>query len=310
MKNIFINQQENRFKAGWRIFFFLLIFWVFAASTFIIKPLLGDITKKEFLENYSLLIVSILAIGSTIAVFLSRKFFDKKSFVSLGLSLKKQSFFDVIFGFLLSGAMAFLFCILLISFNLIEINGINFSLNNPLELNAENWGNYIKTMSLITLLIVLVEHILVGYWEELVFRGYVFQNMIEGLGLKLSIIISCIIYGLIHALNPNAGIVSTLIIVLFGYLRIYGYLSTKMLWLSIGMHIGWNFFQGPIFGFAASGHKKATLLDISINSNKDWLTGGEFGPEGSILIILIIIFALLIMKWRAKKTVTKNLKKQ
>ena len=155
-----------------------------------------------------------------------------------------------------------------------------------------------------SLALLLLEHILVGYWEELVFRGYLLQNMMDGLGITIAVVISCLLYGAIHSTNPNAGLISTSIIVLFGFLRIYGYLSTKMLMLSMGMHIGWNFFQGPIFGFAASGHKKANLIDITINSDKDWLTGGEFGPEGSIIIIPIILLALIAMKLYSKKTRT------
>ena len=123
--------------------------------------------------------------------------------------------------------------------------------------------------------------------------------MIDGIGLKVSVVISCLIYGLIHYMNPNAGVLSSLIIVLFGFMRIYGYLSTKMLWLSIGMHIGWNFFQGPIFGFGASGHQTATLIDQT-STSQDWLSGGAFGPEGSIFIIPIIFLALFIMRWYSK----------
>jgi len=101
-------------------------------------------------------------------------------------------------------------------------------------------------------------------------------------------------------LKPSATILSALIIVVFGFLRIYGYLVTKMLWLSMGMHIGWNFFQGSIFGFSASGHKHANFLDITIK-DPSWLSGGEFGPEGSILILPVILLALFVMKfWGAK----------
>ena len=155
-------------------------------------------------------------------------------------------------------------------------------------------------LSLASIAVLLVEHILVGYWEELVFRGYLFQNMVEGMGNKIAIIISCIIYGLIHAANPNAGILSSLIIVLFGFLRIYGYLLTNMLWLSMGMHMGWNFFQGPVFGFHASGHEMVTVIkqaDLGLG----WLSGGDFGPEGSLLIIPIIFLALWIMRLYSRR---------
>ncbi len=78
-------------------------------------------------------------------------------------------------------------------------------------------------------------------------------------------------------------------------------MSTKMLWLSIGMHIGWNFFQGPIFGFSVSGHKKISLLKHISTSDKEYITGGEFGPEGSILIIPIIVLTLIVMRWYSAK---------
>ncbi|MCH4824408.1 CPBP family intramembrane metalloprotease [Gramella lutea] len=263
------------------------------------KPILGDITKREFLENYGLFIVAILAFGATISTFLCRKFLDKKTFKSLGLKLNKKAVRDLFFGFLLSFFMSALFFALLVGLGFIEFEGVSFQ-----KLNFNSSFNFIQFMSVITigsLSLMLLEHIFVGYWEELVFRGYLFQNMIEGIGLGISIVITCIIYGLIHFMNPNATILSSLIIVAFGFLRIYGYLSTKMLWLSMGMHIGWNFFQGPVFGFAASGHKKETLLNHNFLSGKDYLTGGEFGPEGSILIIPILILALIIMRWYSAK---------
>lgn len=301
MKNIFFNSNEKRLKTGWRIFIFLIIFFSFTTIIFLVKPLFGDITKRFFLENYSLIIVAILSFGATLSVLMSRKWLDKKSFISLGLKWNIQSLKDLVFGFVLSAVMAGLFFTILIYFGLIEFNGINF---NSMNLNGGNNFDFIKFMSVMSigsLCLILLEHILVGYWEELVFRGYLFQNMIDGLGIKTAIIISCLLYGFIHYANPNATVLSSLILISFGFLRLYGYLSTKMLWLSMGMHIGWNFFQGPIFGFTASGHKKATLLQHTFVSKEQYLTGGEFGPEGSILIIPIIILVLIIMKWYSEK---------
>ena len=301
MKNPFYNSKESRLRTGWRIFIFLIIFWTLASVIFLIKPLFGEIGRREFLENYSLIVISILAFGATVSVLISRKYLDKKSFVSLGLMINKRTIKDILFGFFLSGLMAGLFFVLLYAFNLIEYNGLNIGDVQNVSNDTFDFVNFMSVISIGSLFLLLLEHVLVGYWEELVFRGYILQNMIEGMGLKLAILISCLLYGLIHSTNPNAGILSSLIIVLFGYLRIYGYLSTKMLWLSMGMHIGWNFFQGPIFGFAASGHKKTTLIDLTITSNKDWLTGGEFGPEGSVIIIPIILIALFIMNLYSRK---------
>lgn len=299
MSTLFYNTEESRLRSGWRIALFLIIFWISSATVFILRPLLGNVSKSGFIRDYSLLIILILAIAATLAVTLSRKFFDKENVVSLGLTRSRKAIKDVAFGFGLSGFMALLFFVTLLTTNLIAFNGINFT-TNPLEGEPFDFVSYMSIMSLGSLFLILLENILTGYWEELVFRGYILQNMAHGLGWPIAIGASCIIYGLIHAANPNAGLLSTLIIMLFGFLRIYGYLSTKMLWLSIGMHIGWNFFQGAIFGFAASGHQKAHLIDITILPGREWLTGGEFGPEGSVVIIPIILLTLFIMKWYSK----------
>lgn len=141
--------------------------------------------------------------------------------------------------------------------------------------------------------------ILVAFWEELVFRGYLFQNMIDGMGKFWAIVASCLIYGVVHYTNPNAGILSSIIIVLFGYLRLFGYLETSQLWLAMGMHAAWNFFQGPVFGYAASGFETRTLL-LHEPVGPDWLTGGAFGPEGSVVTIPIVLAALVAMRWWAR----------
>ena len=299
MKKIFYNSFENRLKAGWRIFVFMLVFMSFSSLIFIIKPILGDITKREYLENYSLLIVAILSVAATASTYTCRKLLDKRSFSSLGLKVNKQAFKDLSIGFILSLFMITTFFCLLLAIGLIEFNGLNidfFSLNNSSELDR-----VVSAVTLTSLCLLLLEHIFVGYWEELVFRGYLFQNMVNGMGLSLSVVISCIAYGLVHSANPNSTLLSSIIIAGFGFLRIYGYLGTKMLWLSMGMHIGWNFLQGPIFGFAASGHKKQSLFLHDFTSNKDYLTGGEFGPEGSILILPILFVTLGLMTWYSNK---------
>lgn len=301
MKNFFRNKEEGRWRSGWRIFGFLILFWTFASLIFLGKSFFPDITKREYMANYSLLIVSILAFAATLSVFIARKKLDKMSFGSLGLSFNKQALKDIVFGFFLSAAMAGSFLLILYSFGLLEYEGINFSE----AFTGEGFVALMGTFSMVAMLLLLLETMLVGYWEELVFRGYLFQNMTHGMGLKWAVLISCVIYGLIHASNPNATVLSSVIIIAFGFLRIYGYLATKMLWLSMGMHIGWNFFQGPIFGFAASGHTKATLIQHSFTSDKSYLTGGEFGPEGSIIILPILLITLFVMRWYAIKISNK-----
>ena len=295
MRNAFYNRNEKRIRSGWRILLFLILFWCLAALALVIKPLFGTMTKREFMENYSLVIISILSIAATIAVWLSRKYLDKKSVSSLGLQLSKSTWKDLVFGFCLSAAMAGLFLVAAWSFDLVEITGVNWDIAAAKRTGVSGYQSLMQSFTLVTLAILLLEHILVGFWEELVFRGYLFQNMTDGMGQLPAILLSCGIYGAVHFMNPNASLLTSSVIVLFGFLRIYGYLTTGMLWLSMGMHIGWNFFQGPVFGFAASGHQKASWLELKVH-DPNWLSGGSFGPEGSLLIIPIVVLALWTMR--------------
>jgi hypothetical protein len=187
---------------------------------------------------------------------------------------------DLIFGFFLSGAMAACVLSLMLAAGVIE--SLRF-----------NWGQ--GGMTILALLAALLPTLFIGYWEELVNRGYLFQNMREGMGIVVAVIASCVLYGVLHAANPNASWLSSAIIVGFGLLRLYGYLATGFLWLSIGMHIGWNFFQGPVFGFAASGQLEANTLISHEHTGTVWLSGGDFGPEASLLILPVLGLAFIAM---------------
>lgn len=282
IKNIFINPIEHRLRAGWRIFLFILIIFVIVKLLeFTIDNLSGGLPEDKTLRFFFSILIS--AIVGTTAVIIARRYLDKKTILSFGLKLDGFAIKDWLYGFLLSFLMAGLIFLLLLWFGLLEFESVN-----PDIVTLKFFWNF--------LLMFVTFCILVAWWEELVFRGYLLQNMISGMGKTWAVIISCIFYGVIHATNPNAGIISSSIIVLFGFMRLYGYLRTSQLWLSMGMHAGWNFFQGPVFGFAASGYETESVLIHKLNG-PDWLTGGKFGPEGSIFTILIVLIAILSMYW-------------
>jgi membrane protease YdiL (CAAX protease family) len=275
VKNWFINSDDLRLRAGWRIAVFMLLLMALAvAGQMGVRALLGGLPRT------STLVLVIIATAATLAVLIARRYLDRKSFVSFGFNDVRSGSLDMLFGFALSGAMAGLVLWLMVAFG--HVTNVQIQ-----------WAGLSTAL---LLLAALLPNLLVGYWEELVFRGYLLQNMREGLGLKIAIIVSCILYGIVHAANPNATMLSSAIIVLFGFLRIYGYLATGMLWLSIGMHTGWNYFQSTVFGFAASGHVEKETLFTHDATAVDWLSGGAFGPEGSLLIIPVLLLALLAMR--------------
>lgn len=143
--------------------------------------------------------------------------------------------------------------------------------------------------------------IFVGFIEEIVFRGILFRVLHESLGTWIAIVVSSILFGFAHAINPNATILSSSMLALeAGLLFSAFYLLTNRLWMVIGVHAGFNFLQGTVFGINVSGNT-ANGLFISKLEGPDILTGGAFGAEGSIITILICLFTsglLLLLAYR------------
>lgn len=138
--------------------------------------------------------------------------------------------------------------------------------------------------------------------EELVFRGMIFRLLERALGSWIAVILSALTFGALHALNPGATLVSTLAITLTAGVVIAAvYLLTRSLWWAIGLHLGWNFFEGPVFGAQISGHTiSGGFFSASITGPEAW-TGGAFGPEAGLVAILLVGSVGLLLCIRAAR---------
>lgn len=150
------------------------------------------------------------------------------------------------------------------------------------------------------LLLYLAIFIVVGWQEELLSRGYWLQNLSEGLGTAWGVLISSGIFAVMHVFNPHASPIAVILLVGAGLFMACGYLRTRCLWLPIGLHIGWNFFEGPVFGFAVSGTGSFTLIRQS-TTGPELLTGGAFGPEAGLLILPALVSGILLIYWYTRK---------
>lgn len=277
IKNIFVNPTERKLRAGWRILIFIVIFLPTTKVFNNIFLNIFDTFDKNTIGWWMGRSLSVI-FAATFVVWFSRKIIDRQNFISIGLKLNKQTINDFLFGLFLSSVMVLVIFLSLRLFGLISIESYGFN-RNILTGILELFGW------------LFVVGIAVGWSEEIIFRGYLLQNMRDGMGWTITIIISCILYGLLHMANPNASILSGTLIAGIGFLRIYGYLRTDQLWLSMGMHAGWNFFQGPVFGFQVSGMETEKLINHTL-SGKEWITGGEFGPEAGIIVIPVILLGI------------------
>ncbi|MFZ5881651.1 MAG: CPBP family intramembrane glutamic endopeptidase [Chloroflexota bacterium] len=148
---------------------------------------------------------------------------------------------------------------------------------------------------------VLGMSIVSGVIEELLIRGILFRIMEESLGTWLALLISALIFGLLHIANPNATWWSALAIAIeAGIMLAAAYTFTRRLWLPIGIHFAWNFVQGGVFGVAVSGNGVAGLLQSTLNGPA-LLSGGEFGAEASIFAVIVCLAAGVYLLWRSAK---------
>ena len=137
--------------------------------------------------------------------------------------------------------------------------------------------------------------LVVGTGEEIIFRGVLFRWIDEKWGFMVALIVSALLFGLIHISESNATLWSSIAIAVeAGLLLGAAYKYSGTLWLPIGIHWAWNFTQGNIFGFEVSGKDIGVSLLNATVSGPDWLTGGSFGAEASVIPVVL---GLLLSAW-------------
>jgi len=141
----------------------------------------------------------------------------------------------------------------------------------------------------------------VAIFEETLLRGIIFRIVEEKLGSYISLLISAIIFGAVHLLNPDSSVISSICIGIVGFMFGASYIYSRSLWLPIAIHFSWNFVQSGIFGAITSGNEKTSSLFSTKISGAEFITGGAFGPEGTIQatlfwLLVSIVFMVLINK--------------
>lgn len=231
-------------------------------------------------------VVQLIAIS--LSVWLAGRFWDKRKFADFGFRLDRKWWLDFGFGLGLGAVLMLLIFVIEYAAGWIKITGTIES-----GIDGISFG--------VAILGALILFLCVGFYEELMSRGYHMKNMIEGFSflgdrtaIVLAMILSSAIFGLLHAANPNATFISTFNIFLAGIFLGFGYILTGELAIPIGLHITWNFFQGNVFGFPVSGNTIGPSF-IRIKQGGDALiTGGAFGPEAGLIGIGAIILGMFL----------------
>ena len=276
-------------RIGLLLFFFLFwrtLFGLMYSTLTGPNRLSGGLSIFEIL----LLLFNFLVLGWGIVGGLLR-FSDRSSFPRIGFNWRKKQFWVYFVWGTLLGLLftTFLFSIFFWQ-GWISIKGYWYAMGGKASLVS--YGGAIVLL-----------HLGIAFGEELVFRGYLMTNLREGLfeivGIDrwaggLALLFSAVLFGIAHSQNPGADPIGMISVVIAGIGFGGLYLLTNNLGMSIGLHFGWNFFLGHLFGLTVSGgdflSKSFTIIRTAVNGPTFW-AGAEFGPESSPLTILL--FSLL-----------------
>lgn len=217
-------------------------------------------------------------VATTAVVWLFRRYLDRLDFASLGLGRPVAA--PLAAGAAIGGGLMALTVAGLAGAGAAGLAGLGWQRAAPDELFL--WG--LGGLALMAA---------VGFYEELLTRGYLLQNLAAGLGLPAGLLASSLLFALLHLLNPGATALSTLNVGLAGLFFGLLYLRSGSLWAPIGAHAAWNFFQGYVFGLPVSGTgllAALPLLDFDPRGDPT-LSGGAFGPEGSLVTTALLLLA-------------------
>lgn len=313
------SSEQKRLRAAWRIVIFGVLVFSLAALLFSVSILVigvwfvfsiaraganfpANLVYERLLGFVSDMdrVMLISSISTMVSVFLvtpfSIKVIDKREWTPLRQQLKPAWWKDLGIGCLVGFAGIGLIFAILAALGSIQVSGFNVDLAKPGFLSG-----FFRSLLLF---------VCVGVYEEVIFRGYVFNNLSESLfgkwltkgkAVTLSAIISSLAFSILHLANPHANFMGFLNILVIGCLLCLSVLVTRRIGFAIGFHFLWNFSQSVLFSVPVSGlSPDAALLNVQVNG-PDWLTGGLFGFEGSVLCLLINISAAILIVFLYKK---------
>ena len=286
LRAVFTSHRPRRLRSGWRILVqtaLELALYIFLSFVFFRNI---SNTNQQALVFDRLIFVA----ATTLSIFLARRYLDRRPFDSLGLKINFWMLWDLGFGFLIAGVL--MAGIYSFEFQAGWLKFVGY------RWQQDSLGTFISE----TFASFLVVGICPSWQEELTYRGYWLQNLKEGLNLRLAIVLTVIVFSVRHLSNPHASYVSTLAVCLVGLWLAYAWLVTHQLWLPLGIHMGWNFFEGIVFGFPISGFNSFHWINQTV-TGPVWITGGVLGPEaGFVSIVAVGIGMLLVWGWSRWRT--------
>lgn len=273
-----LHSKENQLRIIWRMIVHVLVSIVILIPfIFILKTLPLDSNGTGLESDKNLVFVLFLTLSFSLGGWVTLKWIDKRPPALLGLNFWLSSLRELLTGIVL-GIVNFLSVLLILTI----CGGIS------MEWAATNYEFSAFAFS-------LGIYFLFAAIEEVINRGYLFQTLCEWKGQVVAAVIFSLIFSIVHIFNPDFTILAGVFLFVHGLLYSVAYLKTRSLWTPIGLHMAWNFAQGPLAGLKVSGTATGKSLFLTEVSGPEILTGGSFGVEGGLVAILVSICLLVLL---------------
>ncbi len=286
---------DGRLRPTWRFLLFIPLFiaLVFGASVLLSALLPAPILDGEF-EQQQVLGGLVTCLSTWLASWLALRWMDRRSIRTVGLWFYEGWGRELLLG--LAGGVVLISVVVAIQ---LAAGAVRFA---PGQVTA---GGTLAALGWYSLLFLPA-----AAFEEFAFRGYPFQRLLEGWGEFVAVFFLSVLFGLVHLGNPNPTVLSTVNTVLAGILLAVAYLRTRGLWLPIGLHFTWNFWMAAVLSLPVSGIElKTKLLRVEL-SGPEWLSGGAYGPEGSVVCTVVLTAATVWLVRTRLLTVSSQMAKE
>ena len=288
--------KEGKVRSGWKI---AAVLGIFYGSMMILSMIIGMVISgillasgdlqaganafsytytergQKIMENINLVMMFVQQVITILLPILAWRITAKRKLSDMGFTPIRTDYKELLAGLIFGIAS------ISVVFAVIVLTG---------QAEVASW----KPTFAVSQLTYLVLFILVGFSEELLSRGYIMSVLRQTKSVAAIMIIPSVIFALLHSFNSGIGFIPYLNLTLVGILFSYMYLKSGNIWMPIGYHITWNYFQGNVFGFKVSGTEVEGMLTTSYSEN-NILNGGTFGPEGGLFVTAILLIGFVIV---------------
>ncbi len=292
-ERIFLNPKTNRLRSGWQTVIFFLIVTVLVSSLFLLSsPFLRgfgvDASSEKITLGARISQQAIVAVGAFFAAVYCSWLMRKGSIAAVGYAFVPGWWRDAAGGLLVGIGLLSLVA------GTIVLTGAGTVARQPVTVGTLG----------VALAQAVVLFVASGVYEEVCYRGFPLRAMLETMRPDRAIGVTALLFTFAHGGNPGTTRLALINVLVAGlWLGVARY-KRGNLWLATGLHVGWNLATTWLWGAPVSGFDKlfsGTVCAMTL-TGPGWLSGGQFGPEGSVICTVVLLATTLLMAFKLKQS--------